>query len=144
MSDAHGSKNDGDEPVEEQSAPVSDDSSAPEQAPAADDTAAPEVGGSEGAAAETTGGSADAASSSAPADDAPTPDITRSGPEPRTTEFGANGADGVDDVGPSSVSADRRGDDTGDDTSAEEPDYEALAAELDRLEADTAAAAPVA
>src|SRR5699024_2984824 len=41
------------------------------------------------------------------------------------------------------VGADDRGAATDSDTT-EEPDYEALAAELDRLEADTATAAPVA
>lgn len=81
MSDAQGSRNDGDEPVEEQAG----------AAPESDATVGPDA--------------------AAPGD-------------------------------PAAVQP--AGDPTDDDPAEEEPDYEALAAELDRLEAETAAAAPVA
>jgi len=100
-------------------------------------------------------------------------EITRPGGTPETTEFRAagaepdviapNSAEGDDtpafraaaaehdgatpeaghDAPASDTAPDARGTATPDEP-AEEPDYEALAAELDRLEADTAAAAPVA
>lgn len=95
-------------------------------------------------------------------------EITRSGAAPDTTEFRAAGTEpdvivptssaaedtpafraaaAEHDAAPETDSAvpdpESRGTATPDEP-AEEPDYEALAAELDRLEADTAAAAPVA
>ena len=160
MTDAEGPKNDGDEQAD-RTAPASADAPAAEQAPTdgsvtdaaevangTEDEPLYEAAAESAHAAEEPGSAADAGDV-APSDVAPydapaaEPELTRSGPEPQTTEFSAEGASGVDAAG-GPVSADRRGEDTAPETTDEEPDYEALAAELDRLEADTAAAAPVA
>lgn len=160
MTDAEGPKNDGEEQVD-RTAPASADAPAAEQAPSDGSVNdAPEAANgtedeplyeaaAESAHATEEPGSAVDTDRVAPSDAAPydapaaEPELTRSGPEPQTAEFSAEGAAGVDDAAGGPVSADRRGEVTAPETTGEEPDYEALAAELDRLEADTAAAAPV-
>lgn len=135
MSDAQGPKNDGDAAEQpDGTAPLSDDAPAPEQVPDNAPTEAPTA-----AASDT--------------------DITRGGPDPDTAVFRAEGTSELgDETAPNGstgaasapgsadpVRTDARGDDTPDAGSgSEEPDYEALAAELDRLESDPTIAAPVA
>lgn len=157
MSDELGSKKDTNDTVGEHV----DDA---EQAASADLSTADETRAADSPAYDE--GSVDAETSQ------PAEEITRSGAAPDTTEFRAAGSE-PDVIAPESAATDdtpafraaaveheeaavepdaaasgaeapeSRGTATPDEPT-EEPDYEALAAELDRLEADTASAAPVA
>ncbi|WP_156758990.1 hypothetical protein [Microbacterium karelineae] len=136
MSDAQGSRNDGGEPVEEQAdgaASVADERDAPEQAPVAEQSDEMTDAGAPDDAGEASG-SGDA-SDAEPSGDAPTEANAAASDEGSTAE-----------ASPAEETDTRAADDEGGapTDSADEPDYEALAAELDRLESETATAAPVA
>lgn len=180
MSDAQGSRNDGDEPVEEQAgaAPESDAASASAQTPGPEgdapkidfgadeatgpadatvgpDAAAPAEGSGEAAQVPTwrREGGFDAARRDDTGDDPEEAPATlgadaaapAGGPDLAADRSAADATVGPDAAAPGDPAAVQpAGDPTDDDPAEEEPDYEALAAELDRLEAETAAAAPVA
>lgn len=108
--------------------PVVDDQSA---AASAADEPAPEAPADEPTVAFAA--PADEPAADAPAVDEPVADA--SAPEPAVNDV-------TPEPGPERAPGDRADEPASGD--AEEPDYEALAAELDRLEADTAAASPVA
>ncbi|WP_110589628.1 hypothetical protein [Microbacterium suaedae] len=149
MSDAQGPKNDGDAAEEQPdaTAPAAEDSPAAEQAPESEGSAVPgdpNTGGSDARAFAADEPSVDDGTSAASAsesgatptaggDPATAGDTTSEGAAPAAGDPATTGGTPSDGAAPASS-----------DDAAEEPDYEALAAELDRLESETASAAPVA
>ncbi|WP_221583716.1 ABC transporter permease [Microbacterium sp. G2-8] len=129
MSDAQGPKNDQNgEPIEE---PVASSDAVEQEAAPTEVAADPTPTG--GTTRAEIAAERRAADEAPPAENAPAEAATPAA-EP------ADDVDPADDAAP----ADSSPSDHGDSSTSDEPDYEALAAELDRLETETAAAAPVA